>query len=101
MLRICNFSVLALHETLLILILMYGNETMLWKEERFRIRAVQMDNLKGLLGSRRMDRVLNAWIRKLCGMKKEVNERILWWFSHVEKMENDIIAKSLYRRVCW
>ena len=36
-----------LHETLLVPILMYGSETMLWKEkERSRIRAVQIDNLK-------------------------------------------------------
>ena len=42
-----------LHETLLISVLMYCNETMLWKEnEKSRIRAVQMDNLKGLLDIR-------------------------------------------------
>ena len=29
-----------------------------------------MDNLRGLLGIRRKDRVFNAWIRKLCGVKK-------------------------------
>ena len=35
---------------------LYGSETMLWKEnERSRIRAVQMDSLRGLLGIRRMD----------------------------------------------
>ena len=35
---------------------MYGSETMIWKEnERFRIRAVQMDNLRDLVGFRRMD----------------------------------------------
>ena len=33
---------------------MYGSETMLWKE-RSRIRDVQMDNLRDLLGIRRMD----------------------------------------------
>ena len=39
-------------------------ETLLWKEkERPRIRVVQMDNLRGLLGIRRMDRVPNARIR--------------------------------------
>ena len=55
-----------LHETLLIPVLMYGIETMLWKEkERSRIRAVQMDNHKGLLGIRKMDRVPNARIREL------------------------------------
>ena len=36
---------------------------MLWKEEeRFRIRAVEMDTLRGLLDIRRMDRVPNARI---------------------------------------
>ena len=36
-----------LHETLLVPVLIYGSETMLWKEKsRFRIRAVQMDNLR-------------------------------------------------------
>ena len=53
-----------LHKTMLVLFLMYGSETMLWKEkERSRIRAVQMDNLRGLFGIRRMDRVPNARIR--------------------------------------
>ena len=54
-----------LHETLLVPVLMYGSETMLWKEKRSRIRDVQMDNFRGLLGIRRMDRVSNAWIREL------------------------------------
>ena len=35
-----------LHESLLVLVLMHGSETLIWKEkERFRIRAVQMDKL--------------------------------------------------------
>ena len=50
---------------------MYGSKTMLWKEmERSIVRAVQVDNLKGLLGIRRTDNVPNAWIRELCGVKK-------------------------------
>ena len=40
-------------------VLTYGSETVLWKEkERSRIRVVQMDNLRGLLGIRRMNAVL-------------------------------------------
>ena len=36
-----------LHETLFVPVLMYARESILWKEkERFRIRAVQMDNLR-------------------------------------------------------
>ena len=47
---------------------LYGSETIIWREKkkRSRIRAVQMDNLRGLLGIRRMDKVLNAWSRELC-----------------------------------
>ena len=91
-----------LHETLLIPVLMYFSETMLWKEkERSRIRAVlQMDNLRGLLGIRRMGRVTNARIRELCGAKKRVDERIdecvLRWFGLVERIENKRTAKRIY-----
>ena len=60
MLGICSLSVLVLHEILLVPVLMYGSETMLWKKERSRIRDVQLENLKGLLGIRRMDSVPNA-----------------------------------------
>ena len=45
---------------------MYSSETMLWKvKERSKIRAVQVDNLKGLLGIRRIDILPNARIREL------------------------------------
>ena len=65
MLGICSLSVLVLHETLLVPVLIYGSKTILWKEkERSRVSAVQMDNLRGLLDIRRMDRVPNAWIHK-------------------------------------
>ena len=83
----------------------YGSETMLWKKERPRIWAVQMDNLRGLLGFRRMDRVPNTWIRELFGVKKGLDERIdegvFRWFNHVERMESDRITKRVCRRVCW
>ena len=36
-------------------------------------RAVQMDNRRGLLGVRRVDRVPNARIRELCGMRKDLD----------------------------
>ena len=49
-----------LHGSLIVPVLMNGSETMLWKE-RSRIRAVEMDNLKGLLCIRRMDRVRELW----------------------------------------
>ena len=65
-----------MHETFLIPVLMYGSKTMLWKEkERSRIRVVQIDILRELLGIRRMDRVQNVRIRELCGVKKGLDER--------------------------
>ena len=66
-----------LHETLLVPVLIYGSGTMLCKEKEIsRVRTVQMDNLRGLLNIRRMDRVPNALTRELCGMKKGLDERI-------------------------
>ena len=69
------------------------------------MRAVQMDNLRGLLGIRRMDRIPNAWIRELWGVRKGLDERIdesvLQWFSHVERIERDRIIKRVYVGVCW
>ena len=46
---------------------------MIWREKkRSKIRAVQMDNLRGLLNIRRMDKLPNAWIRQLCWVTKGV-----------------------------
>ena len=95
-----------LHETLLLPVLMYGSETTLWKEkERSRVRAVEMDNLRGFLGIRRMDRVSNARIRELCrvkkGLDKRIDEGVLRWFGHIESMERDRIAKRVYVGMCW
>ena len=61
MVKIYSLSLLVLHETLLAPVPMYGNETMLWKEkERTRISIEQIDNFRGLLGIRMINRVPNA-----------------------------------------
>ena len=50
---------------------------MLCKEKEIsRIRAIQMDNLRRLLGIRRIDRVSNALIRELYVVMKRIDERI-------------------------
>ena len=63
-----------------------------------------MDNLRILLGIRRRDKVPNAQVRQLCGVMKGIDEKIdegvLLWFSHVERMENDRIAKRVYVGEC-
>ena len=63
-----------------------------------------MDNLRGLLSIKKMDRVPNAQIRELCKLKKGLDERIdeglLRWFGHMERMERDRIAMRVYAGVC-
>ena len=58
-----------------------------------------MDNFRGLLGIRRMDRLPNAQIRELYGVKKGLNERIdegvLQWLAHVERIESGRIVKRV------
>ena len=46
------------------------------EKEKSRVRAVQMDNLRGMLGFRRKDRVPNVRIRELCGVRNGLDERI-------------------------
>ena len=63
-----------------------------------------MDNLRGLLGIKRIDRVPNELIRELCGVAKGVDERIdesvLRWVGHIERLENDRISKRMYIGEC-
>ena len=63
-----------LHKVLFMPVQLYENEIMIWREKKSWIRAVQMDNLRGLLGVRRMNRVPNAWNRKLCGIVKRLRK---------------------------
>ena len=53
---------------------------------------------------RKLDRVPNARIRELYVVKKGLDERIdegvLWWFGHMERMENDKIAKRVFVGKC-
>ena len=63
-----------------------------------------MGNLRGFLDIRRMDRIPNAWIMELCGVRKGLDERIdegiLRCFSHVERIEKERITKRVYVGKC-
>src|SRR5678816_947056 len=62
---------------MLLPVLFYSSETMVWnKKYRSKVQCVQMDNLRGVLGVRRIDKMRNEHIRVLCGVKKGINERI-------------------------
>ena len=51
-----------------------------------------------------MDKAPNVQIRQLCevtkGVDKKMDEGVLQWFGHVERMENNRIAKRVYVEVC-
>ena len=94
-----------LHESLLLPVLMYGSEAMVWNPKyRSKVQAVQMDNLRGILGGKRIDKMRNEHIRELCGVKKgvteRVNEYILRWFGHMERMDVNRLVKRMYNSEC-
>ena len=77
---------MVLHESLLVPVLMYVSDTMIWKEkERSRIKAVQMNNFRGLPGIRRMDKVLSTRIRVLSGVTSDGLMRV-----------GDVLIRYLY-----
>ena len=51
-----------------------------------------------------MDRFPNAWIKEFCGVTKGVNEMIdesvLRWFGHVERMDKKRITERVYIGEC-
>ena len=63
-----------------------------------------MDNLRGVLGVRRIDKMRNEVIRELCGVEKGVKERIsesiLRWFGHMERMDENRLVKRMYKGEC-
>ena len=57
-----------------------------------------MDNLKGLLGIRRIDRIPNSKVKEICDLKKAVDKRTeesaLRWFKDNEIVVNSRTVKS-------
>ena len=76
-------------------VLMYGSEIMIWEEnERSRIKAVQMDKLRGLLCIRRTDKVPN-------GVTKVTDERLRKVFSGGSAMLREWRMTRLLRGSMW
>ena len=55
---------------------------------------------RGFLGFRRIDRVPNPRTRELCGVHERIDESVLRWFGHIERMGDDSIAKRIYTGEC-
>ena len=81
---------------------MYGSET--WspnKRDRSRIQAAEMKPLRTILGKTRRDRIRNEKIRdipKVALIQNKIDAAQLRWLGHLERMEEDRIAK---RRWPW
>ena len=80
--------------------MLYGCETcVLNVRDRKRMEAVEMNCLRNICELRRIDRVPNE-IRRMCGKNVSVSQRmdqgVLRWFGHVERMGNKRLVKRVY-----
>ena len=65
-----------LHKVIPVPVLLYGNETVIWRDKKwFRTRAVQMNSFRSLLCIKRMDREPNVQIKELFGGTNVVDEK--------------------------
>ena len=70
----CNRVV---HESMLLLVVMYGSKEMVWSQNyRSEVQTVQMNYLRRVLGVRKIDKMRNEVIIELCRIKKRVNGKI-------------------------
>merc|ERR1712002_1070031 len=81
--------------------LLYGCETLVLNvHDRRRMEAVKMNCPWNICGLRRIDRVPNVEIRRMCGKHVSVSERmdqvVLRWYGHVERMGNVRLVKRVY-----
>merc|ERR1712237_175669 len=65
-----------------------------------RVMQVEMSCLRSICGVRRMDRIANVEIRRRCGKTVGVGERmdqgVLRWFGHAERMEGERLVRRVY-----
>ena len=80
---------------------LYGCEVWTLKVcEKKRIEAVEKNCLRNICCLRRSDRVPNVEIRRKCGkntsMSQRIDQGVLRWFGHVERMGDERMAKRVY-----
>ena len=91
-----------LNEALLVPVILCGSETMIGMEkERSTIGAVQMDNFSDLFGilSAECKNMRAVWSDEE-GRDENINESILRWFNHIERIGNGRNAKTVYMGEC-
>ncbi len=78
------------YEGIMIPTALYGAET--WYvggggAERKRLNIGELRYLRSMYGETRMDRVRHEEARRRPGFSRELADRVLRWFQHVERME--------------
>ena len=67
--------------------------------ERRKLNVLEMKCWRSLVGVSRMDRVRNEEVRRRAGIEREsasrVDQRVLNWFGHVERMEGCLVARRV------
>ena len=91
----------SLHDSIVIPTLTYGSEAWTMQEGyKSRVRAVEMNYLRGACGVTWRDRLTNEEVKERCGVSVDVTEKIrrntLRWFGHVERMESESLTKRVY-----
>ena len=99
--HISNEAKVGMYEGIIEPTLLYGCETWVMKKrDRKRIEAVEMNCLRNICGVRRIDRVSNAEIRRRCGksggVSQKMDQGVLRWFGHVERMGDERLARRVY-----
>ena len=97
---------LAVHNALLIPTLLYGSETWVLKKKNERkMNAVEMRSLRRICGVSLADRIRNEEIHKMTGTSGNFTVRtkknVLNWLRHVERMNDERIAKKIYDGCAW
>ena len=103
MLSIGGFRIKAtkgLYEGVIVPTALYGAEA--WgmrSAERRNVSVLAMKCLRSLVGVSRVDRVRNEEMRRRAGIEMElenrVDQRVLSWFGHVERMDEYRMAKRV------
>ena len=99
--HISNEAKVGMYEGIIEPTLLYGCKTWVMKKrDRKRIEAVEMNCLRNICGVRRIDRVSNAEIRRRCGksggVSQKMDQGVLRWFGHVERMGDERLARRVY-----
>ncbi len=63
--------------------------------ERRRLNVMEMRCLRSICLVTRMDRVRNEEVRRRTGVVNELAERVLRWFGHVERVEEERLVKKM------